>query len=126
MSLPQGSLRPIPPTPPLPTDKVIACALADCPNTFRITDSFGFVLSMMKRGDDPRLAGFQCPDPRELAAGNLEAQHFGCCPEHALIITFLCARDHVIPLHFAEVAALAQADADRISAAAAPDPTKGA
>lgn len=103
-------LRPMPAPPPAPTDQIVTCALAGCDASFRITDSYNFLLSMRHRGPDPRLGGFQCPDPRETARGNLAAQHYCCSPEHALIAAFLCARDHIIPQHFAEVAALAAAD----------------
>lgn len=105
------SLRAAPPRPAPPTDRVVKCALSTCDVTFRITDSYNFIITMAKRGPDERLAGFQCPDPAEVAAGNLEAQHFCCSPEHALMAAFLCARDHIIPQHFAEVDLLAQADA---------------
>ena len=122
---PTQSLRAAPATPAPPTDRVVKCALSDCESTFRITDSYNFVITMMKRGPDPRLAGFQCPDPAEIAAGNLEAQHFCCSPEHALMAAFLCARDHIIPQHVAEVAALAQADADEAARQAAQKPATG-
>lgn len=108
---PNQSLRAAPATPPPPTDKVVKCAIAECDATFRITDSYNFVLSMRHRGPDTRLGGFQCPDPAEIAAGNIEAQHYCCSPEHALLAAFLCARDHIVPQHFAEVQALAEADA---------------
>ena len=111
MSTPQ-TLRPTPPKAAPPTDKVVRCAIADCAAMFRITDSYNFILSMRHRGPDPRLGGFQCPDPAEIAAGNIEAQHYCCSPEHALLATFLCARDHIMAQHHAEVAMLAAADAE--------------
>jgi len=108
---PHQTLRAAPAAPPPATDRVVRCAIAECTATFRITDSYNFVINMRHRGPDPRLGGFQCPDPAEVAAGNIEAQHYCCTPDHALLATFLCARDHIIPQHFAEVATLAQMDA---------------
>lgn len=103
-----GQLREAPPAPPLPTDMIVKCALSTCENTFRITDAYGFILSMAKRGPNPNLASIVCPDPREIKRGNLASQHFGCCEEHAFIAIVLCGIHHLLKPHVAEVQLLAQ------------------
>jgi len=110
MSTPQGSLKPTQPFDP-PTHRMVQCAVGGCPNTFRMVDGYLFPMSMTHRGPDARLGGFQCPPHSEIAHGNIEAQHFGCSPEHALAAAFFCARDHILPEHAAEVAHLAALDA---------------
>lgn len=96
------STQPPPPT-PLPPRR---CALAICNAEIPRGAEYSFIITLATRGPDPRAGAFQCPPGDEIAAGNLDAQHFCCTIEHAAIAAHACIDEHIVPAHHDHLASL--------------------
>lgn len=94
MSLPSGTIKTRAPKSD-PSAQMLTCELEGCERTFPLGDSHSFTGGLATTGPlhtPPVL----CPDE----------QHFACCLEHAIMLHFLCMRDHVLPAHLKHQEAL--------------------
>lgn len=89
----------------------IMCANGACDKAIPRGEEYSFIIAFATRGPDNRLGSIRCPSDEDIMSGNLDAQHFCCSPECAVLVAHACIDEHLTPQHHAHVAALAQADA---------------